>query len=114
MKDELGLRTLEVYSIPCMCGQVYFGQTGRSIETRIKQHHWHIRLGHPDKLVVAECRFNHLIKFQDTWILSTVFSYMERIIREAVELELHRNNMNREDSLTLSMSRKPLLHLLTQ
>jgi hypothetical protein len=28
MKDDLGLKTPGVYSIPCECGQVYIGQTG--------------------------------------------------------------------------------------
>jgi hypothetical protein len=64
VKDDLGLRTPGVYSTPCTSGQVY---------------HWHIRLGYPDKLAVAEHRFNynHLIKFQDTQILSIVPGYME-------------------------------------
>ena len=66
-KDNLGLRTPGVYSIPCKCGQVYIGKTGRSIETRIKEHHRYIQLGHPNKSVVAEHRFNydHLINLQD-------------------------------------------------
>jgi hypothetical protein len=33
VKGNLGLKTLGVYSIPCECGQVYTGQTGRSIDT---------------------------------------------------------------------------------
>jgi hypothetical protein len=47
---------------------------------------------------------NHVIKFQDTRILSTVPGYMERFISEAVELELHPNNMNMGDGLTWSES----------
>jgi hypothetical protein len=39
MKDDLGLKTPGVYSILCECGQVYIGQTGRSIDTTIKEHH---------------------------------------------------------------------------
>jgi hypothetical protein len=77
VKDDLGLGTTGVYNITCECGHVYIEQTGRSIRTRIKEHHRHIRLGHPDKSAVAEGRFHHthLIKFQETWILCTGSAY---------------------------------------
>jgi hypothetical protein len=48
VKDQLGLRTSGVYRIPCECGRVYTGQTGRSMNIRLKEHQRHIRLEHPD------------------------------------------------------------------
>jgi len=79
VKDDLGLGTPAVYSIPCKCGQVYIGETGPFIETRIKEHHRNIWPGHPNKLAVAEHRVNHdhLLIFQDIHILSTVPGYMD-------------------------------------
>ena len=47
LKDELGLRTPGIYSIPCECGRVYIGQSGRSVQLRIKEHNRHIRLSQP-------------------------------------------------------------------
>jgi hypothetical protein len=50
----------------------------------------------------------HHIQLHNT-ILSTKPRYMDHIIREAIENELHSNNMNREDGFCPSRSWKPLL-----
>jgi hypothetical protein len=44
VKDDLGLKVLGMYQIPCQCGKVYMGQTGRSIEVRCKECMRHICL----------------------------------------------------------------------
>jgi hypothetical protein len=36
VKDELGLKTPGIYRITCECGKVYIGQTGRSVQLRVK------------------------------------------------------------------------------
>jgi hypothetical protein len=63
---------------------------------------------------VAEHSINsdHRIQLQNTTILSTRCRYMNRMIREAIEIELQPNNMNREDGLRLSRSWKHLIHAL--
>ena len=57
-KDPPGLRTPGIYKIPCECGKVYIGQSGRSVHLQIKEHGRHIRLAQPNKSAVAEHSFN--------------------------------------------------------
>jgi predicted GIY-YIG superfamily endonuclease len=109
VKDHLGLRTPGVYRIPCECGRVYIGQTGRSMDIRLKEHQRHIRLEHPDKSAIAEHSIDqaHHIQFHNASILATKTRYMDRIVREAIEIELHPYNINREGGFCLSKSWKP-------
>jgi hypothetical protein len=111
VKDHLGLRTPGVYRIPCECSRVYIGQTGPSVDIRLKEHQRYIRLEHPDKSAVDEHSIDHgqSIQFHNSSILTTKTRYMNRTVRVAMEMELHPYNINTEGGFCLSKSWKPLI-----
>jgi hypothetical protein len=81
------------------------------VDAKLKEHQRHIRLEQPDKSAVTEhsVDLGHHIQFHNTSALAMKIQYMDLIVREAIEIELHRNNMNREVSFCLSKSWTPLI-----
>jgi hypothetical protein len=114
VKDDLGLNVPGVYRIPCERGKVYVGQTGKSIETRCKEHRRHIRLDQPDISVVAEHSTNtgHCIKFRNNIVLDRTSSYMNRLVKEAIGIRRNNRNFNRDGGLMLSRAWHPVINML--
>jgi hypothetical protein len=61
------------------------------VDIRLKEHQRHIRREHPDKSAVVEDSIDqgHRIQFHNSSILATKTRYMDLIVREAIEIELH-------------------------
>ncbi|CAK9810876.1 hypothetical protein ANTPLA_LOCUS6713 [Anthophora plagiata] len=86
-----------VYKIPCTCGKVYIGETGRSVTTRLKEHERCTRLGYIQSAVAEhQLTTGHKICFEKTKVIAKCKSYFPRKYRETLEIMKHPNNINRD------------------
>ena len=104
-KDALepGKQDGVVYKIPCECGKVYTGETGRAMQDRIKEQDRDIRLANTKTSAVAENanETGHLplwnqVKFIDR----DPHRYTGRV-KEAIQIRLHSNNINRDSGIEI-------------
>ena len=105
------LLTPGIYKIPCTCGTVYVGMTDRSVQIRKVEHQRHVRLGHKEKSSIADHAITegHTILFDDTEVLARTKGYYNLARREAIEIEQHPNNMNKDNGLGISRIWNPVL-----
>jgi hypothetical protein len=70
----------------------------------MKENQRHIHLEHPEKSAVAEhiVDLGHGIQFHRTFILATKTQYMDRIVKEAIDIELQPKSMKIEMGFCLS------------
>jgi hypothetical protein len=69
----------------------------------------------PEKSAVAEhsIELGHWIKFQETEVLTKTSCCMDRLVREAIEINLHPNNIDREEGFELNRAWSPTTRLLS-
>jgi predicted GIY-YIG superfamily endonuclease len=88
VKDNLGPKVPGLYCMSSECGHVYLGQSGRSFNTRCKEHTRHIRLCQPETSAVAEHRFEtghtRKINCRSSSIPKKATVYMVHVIKEAI------------------------------
>jgi len=105
IKDDLGLRTSGMYCFPCECGEVYGGQTSRMIEIRCQKPRRDLWHGASEKSALAEqINTRHEFQLEITHRLNRTATYMEHLVKEAVEMQLHLKNCNRQAGFTLSLA----------
>jgi predicted GIY-YIG superfamily endonuclease len=111
-KDRLDpLSVPGIYKVPCDCGSVYIGMTGRSVKQRITEHERDLRLKHPDRSAVAEhaLEHKHTIQFDQAEVIARVTGFYNLQRREAIEIIQHPTNYNREEGFHLSRTWRTLL-----
>ena len=85
-----------VYRIPCECGKVYIGETGRPMQDRIKEHDRDIRLARTETSVVSELAHNTGNKplWNEVKLINRDPYYYTRRVKEAIHIRLHPDNIN--------------------
>jgi hypothetical protein len=98
--------TFTMTRFPYECGKVYIGQTGRSI-----RHMW---LDQQEKSAVAENSINtgHQIDFSNVSLLDRASGYMDRLVKEAIQIRLNHKNFSRDNGLILRQAWNPVTNLM--
>ncbi|KAK3745408.1 hypothetical protein QZH41_001439 [Actinostola sp. cb2023] len=94
-------KTGVVYQIPCGdCEAVYIGETGRSLGTRKKEHMASVRLAKTQASALAEhaTKEGHDIAWDDTKIIATESSWVQRKWTEAWKIAKNKNALFNRDS----------------
>ena len=85
-----------VYKIPCECGKVYVGETGRAMQDRIKEHDRDIRLARTQTFPVSEHanETGHLPIWKEVKFIDRDPHWYTRRVKEAIHIRLHPNNIS--------------------
>ena len=80
-----------VYRIPCECGLVFTGETGRNLSLRLKEYKTNCEKAELEKSAVAKhpWTISHRIKWNEASILATESHKFSRKMRESIEIEKH-------------------------
>ena len=92
-----------VYRIPCECGKVYIGETGRPMQDRIKEHDRDIRLARTETSAVSEHAHNtgHKPLWNEGKFIDRDPYYHTRRVEEAIHIRLHPNSINRDSGIEI-------------
>ena len=100
-----------VYRIPCECGKVYVGETGRPMRDRIKGQDRDIRLARTETSAVSEHAHNtgHKLLWNEVKSIDRNPYYYTRRVKEAIHIGLHPNNINRDNGIEIPEAWMPTI-----
>ena len=92
-----------IYKIPCECGKVYIGETGRVMQDRIKEHDRDIRLARTQTSTVSEHanKTGHLPIWKEVKFIDRDPHWYTLRVKEAIHIRLHPNNINRDSGIEI-------------
>ena len=101
-----------VNKIPCECGKVYIGETGRSMLERIKEHDPDTRLARTQSYAVSDNTIIRCFRVSDRTLSALGRSYWSRsvlvqtYVKEAIYIRLL-SDINRDSGIEISEARMP-------
>ena len=100
-----------VYRIPCECGKVYIGETGRSMQDRIKEHKRYIRLARTQTSAVSEHANDtgHNPLWNEVKFIDRDPHWYTRRVKEAIHIRHHPNNINRDSEIQIPEAWMPTI-----
>ena len=91
------------YRIPCECGKVYIGETGRPMQDRIKEHDRDIRFALTQTSAFSEHTHNtgHHPLWNEVNCIDRESHCYTRRAKEAIHIRLHANSINRDSGIEI-------------
>ena len=101
----------EVYKIPCECGKVYIGETGKSMHERIKEHDRDIQVARTQTSAVSEHanKLGHYPLWVEVKFIDRDLHWYTRRVKEAIHIRLHPNNINRDSGIEIPVGWMPTI-----
>ena len=91
-----------VYKIDCECGHTYIGETGRTMEVRMKEHKWAVRYDDVNNgIAVHANRTRHSIQWESAQVVEVEQNWSKRRIKEALHIRDLKNTMNLDNGLQI-------------
>ena len=81
-------KTEVIYSIPCECGKVYIGETGKTLTERLAEHRRAVRrMDNNNSLAVHVQRTTHSITWDKAEVIEQENNKIRRKIKEALRIQ---------------------------
>jgi len=112
-KDALEPTKLDgvVYKIPCECGKVFIGETGRAMQDPLKEHDRDMRPARTQTSAVSEHanETEHLPMWKEVKFIDCDPHWYTRRVKEAIHIRPHPNSINRDSGIEIPASWLPTI-----
>ena len=114
-KDKVPQQTRSgiIYQVTCAdCPHCYIGETGRTLNERLKEHKRALRLNNPSHSAIAEHAYNtgHNIEWDNATIIDFESNIWKRKVKESLWINRIKPTLNRDTGYILSPIYGPVIN----